>query len=106
MSNNPNFQHAWFSTTQNDTLNEHFNEIRTYAYLVFDSLDTNGNGYIELDELDAALNLPNMSEREKSFITFLIDNHSAIAEASEQGDPNGISRKDIEAYFKLIANLL
>jgi len=106
MSTNPNFQNAWFSTLGNDGLNEHFNEIRTYAYLVFDSLDTNGNGYIELEELESALALPNMSEREKSFITFLVNNHSSIADAVEDSNPEGISRKDIEAYFKLIGELL
>jgi hypothetical protein len=102
MSTDPNFQNAWFSTMANDGLNEHFNEIRTYAYLVFDSLDTNNNGYIEMEELNSALELPNMSEREKSFITFLLNNHSSITNAN----PDGISRKDIEAYFKLIAGLL
>lgn len=101
-----NYQNAWFSRGASSGLTEHFAEIRTYAYLVFDSLDSNGNGFIELDELSAALEAPEYSEREKSFVTFLLNNHAAMSDASEQGGSKGVSRKDIEAYFKIIEALL
>ena len=109
MTEDQNFQNHWYSNYAGHNLNEHFSEIRTYAYLVFDQLDTNRNGFIEIEELEAALFSTKLSEREKSFITFLLDNHESIAEAYDEGtvhNPHGISRQDIEAYFRLIQNLL
>lgn len=109
MTNDSNFQSAWFSNYNEHSLAEHFNEIRTFAYLVFDQIDTNKNGYIEIEELEAALNSPGTSEREKSFITFLLQNHEEIAESFEEQETrqvDGISRQDIEEYFKLITALL
>lgn len=106
MSSSDSFENAWFVNQSSPNLTERFAEIRTYAYLVFDSLDTNKNGFIELDELASALEQPQYSEREKSFVSFLLNNHSAIADSSQHGDSNGISRNDIEAYFKLIEGLV
>ncbi|MBX3135635.1 hypothetical protein KF707_05335 [Candidatus Obscuribacterales bacterium] len=101
-----NFQNSWFNDYKREDLGEHFGEIKTYAYLIFDQLDANGNGFIEREELLNALNSPTISEREKSFITFLLNNHEQIVEAAEDSSQDGISRNDIGAYFDLIASLL
>lgn len=108
-TNDSNFQSTWLNDYNEQSLGEHFNEIRTFAYLVFDQIDVNRNGFIEIEELENALNSPASSERERSFITFLLQNHDAIAESFEDrtdGNVEGISRQDIEEYFKLIAELL
>ncbi len=99
-------QNDWLHSLQNERITERFSEIRTYAYMVFDQLDTNGNGFLELEEIAAAMNLPQTSTREKSFLAFLLDNHDAIAESHEDGATSGISRADIESYFKLISELM
>ncbi len=109
-SHEKGFENAWFSRQSNLNIVEHFNEIKTYAYLAFDQLDEDKNGYIDQNELLNALDSPRTSEREKSFILFLLSNQEAIAEAFNEGDdqpdPEGISRNDLEAYFKLISELI
>jgi hypothetical protein len=82
--------------------------IKDYAYWAFDHLDKNGNGFLERDELLAVLN-SQISQREKSFITFLLNNQQNIADmVQEQGGSasEGISRQDLESYFALISALL
>ena len=103
------FESAWFSTFNSHNMVERLNEIKTYAYLTFDELDKNKNGFIDQEELLAAYNSPKTNEREKSFIQFLLNNQQAIADSFDEGpwqDPEGISRQDIEAYFKIITSLL
>lgn len=103
------FENTWFSKYSTANLAEHFNEIKTYAYLAFDQLDQDHNGFIDQDELLEALNSPQTSEREKSFISFLLNNQQAIADSFDEGqaqDPEGISRQDLEAYFNLVSGLI
>jgi len=103
------FENTWFSQYSTANLAEHFNEIKTYAYLAFDQLDQDHNGFIDQDELLNALNSPQTSEREKSFISFLLNNQQAIADSFDEGqaqDPEGISRQDLEAYFNLVSGLI
>lgn len=80
-------------------------EIKQYAYEAFDKLDKNGNGFIETDELYSFLEDANTPMREKSFITFLVTNQAEIAQSCHEGGSDhekGISRLDLEFYFKLI----
>lgn len=102
------FENAWFSQFSTRNVIDNFEEIKTFAFQAFDRLDTNRNGFIERNELEQALEAPGTTEREKSFITFLLNNQEAIAESYEeewQQSP-GISRNDIQAYFALIEGLV
>lgn len=115
----PNFDNAWFSRTpaQADVsagqkkvspVQRNIEDIKKYAYDAFDHLDTNKNGFVEMHELAASLNDPNVPMREKSFISFLINNHDDIEQACSEGgeSKNGISRLDIEFYFRLVLSKL
>ena len=118
--NDPSFDNAWFSRTpaspepgtaaqkKVSPVQRSIEEIKQYAYDAFDKLDTNKNGFIEMDELAASLNDPNVPMREKSFISFLINNHDDIEKACSEGGEakNGISRLDIEFYFRLVISQL
>ncbi|MBZ0188802.1 MAG: hypothetical protein K8F91_21345 [Candidatus Obscuribacterales bacterium] len=100
---------SWFNQFESANLKEHLSEIKTYAYLAFDQLDRDKNGFIDNTELMSALTSASTNEREKSFISFLINNRQAIADSYDEGsnqDPEGISRKDLDAYFNLITSLL
>lgn len=90
-------------------LQQNFDQIRLFAYEAFDKIDANDNGFIETEELYAALNDPKLDMREKSYVTFLLTNQKEIADSVNEGiDPtqNGISRLDIELYFKLAISRL
>jgi hypothetical protein len=113
------FDNAWFSRTpaasepssapkKLSPMQRNIEDIKQYAYEAFDSLDANKNGFIEMDELAAHLNDPNVPMREKSFVSFLINNHDDIEKACAEGGAtkNGISRLDIEFYFKLVLSQL
>ncbi len=117
--NDPSFDNAWFSRTpaspepsaagkKVSPVQRSIEEIKQYAYDAFDKLDANKNGFIEMDELAASLNDPNVPMREKSFISFLINNHDDIEKACSEGSEakNGISRLDIEFYFRLVISQL
>jgi Ca2+-binding EF-hand superfamily protein len=101
------FERHWL-TEEDQTVEPDIKAIRDYAYLAFDHLDKNGNGFLEREELVAALELP-ITTREKSFITFLLNNQENIAEMVNEGvgsPADGISRGDLETYFSLITRLL
>ncbi len=112
------FDNAWFSRSpaadsggaekKMSPMQRNIEEIKRYAYDAFDRLDVNKNGFIEMDELAAHLNDPNVPMREKSFISFLINNHDDIERACAEGEHtgNGISRLDIEFYFRLVLSQL
>jgi hypothetical protein len=111
------FQDVWFSRSvapadgakKLSPVQKSIEEIKQYAYDAFDKLDTNKNGFIENDELVAALNDANTPMREKSFITFLLTNQEEIAASCKEGtgsDAHGISRLDIEFYFRLVISKL
>ena len=107
--NNFNLDLSWVHSSTTERTKERFNEIKTYAYLAFDELDKDKNGFIDESELLEALNSSSTSEREKAFIAFLLDNRQSIADSFDEGahqDPEGISRMDLEAYFKMISQLM
>lgn len=104
-----NSDYSWFQNHSSDSMKERFSEIKTYAYIAFDQLDKDKNGFIDEEELLDALQSPLTSEREKSFISFLLNNRQAIADSYDEGanqDPEGISRMDLEAYFKVITQFM
>jgi hypothetical protein len=100
------FEKSWVSDyVPTGTAADAINDVKEYAYRAFDKLDQNGNGYIETDELQAFLKDADTQEREKSFITFLLNNQEAISHQVQEGataPKNGISRLDLDAYFKLV----
>lgn len=118
MSNNIDFEdddefaNKWFAPSFSETgepklniVQQNFEAIRIYAYEAFDRLDTNGNGFIETEELYAALDHENTSMREKSYIMFLLTHQQEIADSQDEGVEDmrdGISRLDIEHYFNLV----
>ena len=60
---------------------------------------------LKKDELENFLNNPETPGREKSFITFLLTNQEAISHSVLEGataPKSGISRLDLDAYFKLV----
>jgi hypothetical protein len=107
----------WFSTfreavtTHESTEYDAMRIIKDYAYATFDKLDGNGNGFIEYIELDKVLKDPAVSDKEKSFITFLVNNRQQIASSFDEGQRSkklreeGISRQDLQAYFTLVFNM-
>lgn len=99
---------SWFADLIGDGtgLAEQLGQIKEFAYAAFDRLDLDGNGYMSQAELEEALKASNIGEKEKSFLSFLLDNHDQIAEANEDAGSDGISRSDLESYFELIATLL
>jgi hypothetical protein len=100
------FQSAWVNDyVPTGTAADAIQEIKAYAYQAFDKLDQNGNGYIETEELQSFLSNPETPGREKSFITFLLSNQEAISASVLEGataPKSGISRLDLDAYFKLV----
>ena len=100
------FEKSWVNDyVPTGTAADAINDVKTYAYTAFDKLDQNGNGYIETEELQSFLKNPDTPEREKSFITFLLNNQQAIAHQVQEGasaPKDGISRLDLDAYFKLV----
>lgn len=111
------FQNAWFSQQAPSApaekkispVRQNFEDIKKYAYDAFDKLDTNKNGFIETEELYAAMQDENTPMRDKSYILFLLTNHSDIAASAQEGvaeQSNGISRVDLELYFRLILSRL
>ena len=100
------FESAWINDyVPTGTAADAINEIKVYAYKAFDKLDQNGNGFIETEELQSCLKNADTTEREKSFITFLLNNQQAISDSVLEGasaPKHGISRLDLDAYFKLV----
>jgi hypothetical protein len=106
------FDRRWLhSSTQEHTAQVavDLNDVREFAYKSFDDLDADRNGYLTRVELLKTLEHGDLDNRESSFIMFLLNNHEQIVEMNEDSKPeqaDGISREDIELYFKLIANIL
>jgi len=111
--NDKNFQNAWYSgyvakPSEGLTASEALTDVRNFAYAAFERLDKNGNGFIEMSELKQILQNGKLTERESSFVYFLLNNHQQISDsfAEEGASQNGISRQDLNAYFNLILQLL
>ena len=82
-----------------DTLNE----IKQFAYTTFEQIDKDGNGFISKEELQEVLVGSTLGWRERSYVSFLIRRIDDIAAAYEeewQSENAGISRADIQEYFK------
>lgn len=104
------FASAWFSQSnpgekKSSPVRQNLEQIKAYAYEAFDRLDTNKNGFIETDELYAAMNADSTPMKEKSYIMFLLCNQPEIAKQAFEGsaeNKDGISRVDLELYFRVI----
>jgi len=81
-------------------------EVKVFAYESFDKLDLNGDGFITRQELVTALNDNRWGWREKSYICFLLRRLDDIQESYEEEwdckGMDGVSRVDIQEYFKMI----
>lgn len=111
LPNDKNFDRRWMheSTTEVNITNiRSLQAVKDYAYTYFDQLDRDGNGFIELHELEDALENDALGNREKSFVLFLLNNLQQIEEmVHEEGAPsNGVSRQDLESYFRLLADII
>ncbi len=104
------FENAWVSNyVPKGTAADAITQIKDWAYKAFDSLDLDHNGYIEKHELEEILKAEATPAREKSFITFLLNNQVAIADSVHEGTTSvdgGITRMDLEAYFKLVLQMM
>lgn len=111
--NDENFETRWLheSTLEHQTSRVgNLNAVKEFAYNSFDRLDKDGNGFIEMNELQTVLDEDGaLNNREKSFVVFLLNNFEQISIMQDEGlksPVDGISRADIELYFKLLATLL
>lgn len=102
---------AWYKSSQPHKgmrVADAFDEIKQFAYGSFDQLDTNGDGFISRDELASALTKRGLDWRDRSFLTFLLrrldDIQNSFSEGLEREE--GISRADIQEYFKAIRSRL
>lgn len=110
LDKNDEFASAWFSQSnpgevKASPVRQNLEAIKAFAYEAFDRLDTNQNGFIETDELYAAMNAESTPMREKSYIHFLLANQPEIAKSAYEGsveNKDGISRVDLELYFRII----
>ena len=108
------FQNVWFSGApvaekKASPVKQNMEAIKAYAYEAFDRLDLNHNGFIETDELYAAMDNPETPMREKSYILFLLTKQAEIAASAQEGvseQRDGISRIDLELYFRLVLSRL
>jgi hypothetical protein len=104
------FEKSWvMSYVPKGTVQDSISQIKDYAYQAFDLMDKDGNGFIERSEMETYIKDPSRTDRERSFITFLLTNQEAIADQVHEGaagPKDGISRLDLDAYFKLILTML
>ncbi|MDZ4838105.1 MAG: hypothetical protein SGJ27_30350 [Candidatus Melainabacteria bacterium] len=115
LDKNDDFANAWLSPSNPGSekkaspVRQNLEAIKSYAYEAFDKIDTNNNGFIETDELYAAMDNADTPMRDKSYIMFLLSNQADIAASASEGAPehkDGISRVDLELYFRLILSLV
>jgi len=116
LNKDDDFQNVWFSQApvgapaakKSSPVKQNMEQIKKYAYDAFDSLDTNKNGFIETDELYAAMENADTPMRDKSYIMFLLTNQADIAAAAHEGgeQKDGISRIDLELYFRVVLSRL
>ena len=96
------FEKHWLKTEASDeSVYQDIRQIRDYARLAFDKLDLDSNGFIERQELFTFLSSDKVSNREKSFITFLLNNQQAIADMTAEASPGPRSQKRSGELFRL-----
>ena len=86
-------------------------EVQEFALITFDRLDSDGNGFISKEELEAAKTKFKLSGRELSYVRFLCSNISKISAAFDDHEApadagisrndiiHGISRRDLIKFF-------
>lgn len=106
-----NFDKRWLhehTAEVNISVIKNLAAVREFAFKSFDLLDRDGNGFIETEELLDILENGELSNREKSFVNFLLNNQPQIAEMQDEitSPPGAISREDLKHYFNLLSDLL
>ena len=100
---------SWFADLIGNGANasEQLKAVKDYAYKSFDAIDKDKNGFLSHQELEQAISAAS-DYKQRSFLKFILDNHEQIAESEDDSlqVEDGISRKDLESYFELIATLL
>lgn len=85
-------------------------EVKNFAYKCFDALDKNDDGFVSRQELNEALqDSTHWDWRERSYVCFLLRRLDDIKSAYNDefsNDVDGVSRADIQEYFKLIRSKL
>lgn len=122
LNKDDDFQNIWLSSImrkptiegpppkkKKSPVEQNLEQIKDFAFNTFDKLDTNGNGFIETDELYAYMQGENTPMKEKSYIMFLLTNQKEIAETyKDKGgeQQEGISRADLNLYFRFLLDKL
>jgi hypothetical protein len=101
---------AWFSAYKPNGVQvaNQLDEVKEFAFASFAMLDRDGDGFIDKYELAAALQDPKLGVREKSFVGFLLRRLDDIKDAYHEewiSGHEGISRVDIQEYFRKIKRL-
>lgn len=102
---------SWFKDLVGDgsKLSDQLEDVRKFAYIAFDQIDKDKNGFLTYEELEQELNNLELGYKQRSFIKFIMDNIEQIGDAADdlsKSRPDGVSRADLESYFELIATLL
>lgn len=99
-------QTAWLRARQDGIqVKSSLEDVKEFAYKVFDQLDIDGDGFVTCAELSNNFTNPATGWREKSFLLFLIRRMDDISSAYEEewaGDKQGMSRVDLQEYFEQI----
>ena len=98
---------AWYSAPGGrlSEIAERLEEIKSFAYSSFDTIDKNGDGFISEDELRSALMDDFIPWRQKAYISFLLRRINDVQSSYKEEwapDHDGISRADIQEYFNLV----
>ncbi len=109
---NKNAESRWLHQTTREhkmSLIANLREVKDFAYAFFDELDKDKDGFLDRRELLDVLENGELTNRQKSFVMFLLNNHSQISAMKEEIEGSvsrGISRSDLNEYFILVADLL
>lgn len=82
-------------------------DIKDFALSTFDLLDQDGDGFLTKVELNNACTSDMLGWRQKSFLVFLINRIEDIEKAFHEEwapDAKGISRMDLQEYFRKLRN--
>lgn len=86
-------------------LSQTFQDIHEFALKTFDTIDQDGDGFLSRQELQNAATNELTGWREKSFLIFLLRNIEQISKAYDESwapENSGISRMDLQEYFRLL----
>lgn len=104
-SNSNSYDSSWYKRQSPSGIRvaDTLDEIKEFAFSTFDSLDKDKNGFISKVELQEALISKTYDWRQRSYISFLLRRIEDIADSYDEewtSEKEGISRTDIQEYFK------